>query len=120
MTVGKNRIGTFEGVPVYKTSAPSFIGNKHYLDDKNIYLINGELIKHNVVFGTYDGTYVEEYPISKQRSFYRYEPTKKKPVAVSDETAEPISAPDAGTAEAILASVYTTNIEDLMYVDCVG
>ena len=117
MTVGK--IGTFEGKPVYKTNYASYVGNKNYLDDKRIYLINGELIQNNVVFASYDGDYVHDYPKHKQREYYIM-PPKAKPVDIPAETAAPISALDAGTAEAILASVYTTNIEDLMYVDCVG
>ena len=115
MTVGKNKIGSFEGVPVYKVSAPSFVGNKYYLDDKNIYLINGELIRNNLVFGTYDGEYVREYPKLEWRNFYHYEPAKTKPVEIPVKSPEPIATYEAGTADYILASVYSNNLESLMY-----
>jgi hypothetical protein len=111
MAIGKNKIGTFEGVPVYKISAPSFIGNKYYLDDKNIYLVNGELSQSNIVFASYDGNYV--HPKDERREFYV--PIKAKPVETPAETTEPMETCEAGTAEDILAGVYTNNLEGLMY-----
>jgi hypothetical protein len=116
-TERRNKIGTFEGTPVYKISAPSFIGNKYYLDDKNIYLVNGELVRNNVVFASYNGEYVNDYPKSEYRNFFHEEPVKAKPVETPAETTEPMETYEAGTADYILASVYSNNLESLMYND---
>ena len=113
MATERNKIGTFEGIPVYKTSGASYVGNKNYLDDKYIYLVNGELIQSNIVFASYDGNYVHEYPKHKHREYYV--PPKVKPVDMPTETTKPIFTYEAGTAEDILASVYTNNLEGLMY-----
>lgn len=65
----KERIGTFTGIPVYKTTKTEYICKQLYFDNV-IYLIDGKMIKNNEVFAEYDGNYVHEYDIDDRAIYY--------------------------------------------------
>jgi hypothetical protein len=66
----KERVGTFTGIPVYKTTKTEYIYKQLYLDDNVIYLIDDQMIKDNEVFADYDGKYVHEYDIKDRGIYY--------------------------------------------------
>jgi hypothetical protein len=65
----KERVGTFTGIPVYKTTRTEYICKQLYFDNV-IYLIDGKMIKDNEVFAEYDGKYVHEYDVKDRGIYY--------------------------------------------------
>jgi hypothetical protein len=63
--------GKYKGTPVYKVSAIDFVKDRCYEDDKNIYLIDRELIRNNEVFASWNGVEVNEYYGGDRYVFYR-------------------------------------------------
>ena len=74
----KDRIGKFEGMPVYATTAPAYIMKKYYNDNSAIYLIGDSLIRSNEVFARYDGKEVHEIDLHERYRFYNPEEKEKR------------------------------------------
>lgn len=131
MRIGNDLVGKFKGIPVYKSNIVDYVNNRHYYDEDNIFLIDGELIYKNEVFAKYDGNYVTEYDPHKRATYYtipkitattveakvvtdgkgvryvEYETNLPDPVGISkDETKTPFKPEDV---EATLVGVYETD-----------
>ena len=121
-------IGKFKGRPVYKSNIVSFVNNRDYYNEDNIYLIDGELIYKNEIFAKYDGKYVTEYDPHERTKFYTIPAIKVDSRGVeftssigADEEGEvsktETKTPEVGTTsnfqpedvEATLAGVYETD-----------
>lgn len=70
MRIGNDLVGKFKGIPVYKSNMVDYVNNRHYYDEDNIFLIDGELIYKNEIFAKYDGNYVTEYDPHKRAEYY--------------------------------------------------
>ena len=70
MRIGNDIVGKFKGIPVYKSNMVDYVNNRHYYDQENMYLIDGELIYKNEIFAKYDGNYVTEYDPHKRATYY--------------------------------------------------
>jgi hypothetical protein len=70
MRIGNDLVGKFKGIPVYKSNMVDFVNNRHYYNEDNIFLINGELIYKNEIFAKYDGNYVTEYDPHQRATYY--------------------------------------------------
>ena len=108
--------GKFNGIKVYKTTLPSYVGNKYYDDEVNMYLIEGDLIYKNQIIGRWDGKMVHEWDPHERSVFYRKtvkkETKKKEPETKPTEViVEPTyhKAVEVATADAAIASVYNTD-----------
>ena len=107
--------GKFNGIKVYKTNLLTYVDNKYYDDDINMYLISGDLIYKNQIIGRWDGSMVHEWDPHERTVFYRNtvkkEPEVKALEAKPTETfVEPtnyqtVEEPPA-SVEDILAGVY--------------
>lgn len=106
--------GKFNGIKVYETNLPSYVGNKYYDDEVNMYLIDDDLIYKNQIIGHWDGSMVHEWDPHKRTVFYRKTVTKDPEVKPTEVIVEPTyyeavevagSQPTA-SAEDILAGVY--------------
>lgn len=65
-----NKFGKFEGIEVYEVDLREYVNRKLYEDTKYIYLINGDLIKDNIIFGSWNGKVVHEYNENERRQFF--------------------------------------------------
>lgn len=70
MRIGNDLVGKFKGIPVYKSNMVDYVNNRHYYDEDNIFLIDGELIYKNEIFAKYDGNYVTEYDPHQRAEYY--------------------------------------------------
>lgn len=70
MRIGNDLVGKFKGIPVYKSNMVDYVNNRHYYDEDNIFLIDGELIYKNEIFAKYDGNYVTEYDPHQRATYY--------------------------------------------------
>ena len=70
MRIGNDIVGKFKGIPVYKSNMVDYVNNRHYYDQENMYLIDGELIYKNEIFAKYDGKYVTEYDLHERATYY--------------------------------------------------
>lgn len=70
MRIGNDLVGKFKGIPVYKSNMVDYVNNRHYYDEDNMFLIDGELIYKNEIFAKYDGNYVTEYDPHKRAKYY--------------------------------------------------
>lgn len=71
MRIGNDLIiGKFKGIPVYKSNMVDYVNNRHYYDEDNMFLIDGELIYKNEIFAKYDGNYVTEYDPHQRATYY--------------------------------------------------
>lgn len=86
--MGEKLFGTYEGKQVYQTDLKTYIFNKRYEDNENIYLINGDLIYQNKLFARWDGKQVHEWDAHQQTTYYRYK--VRKPAAPEREHIEPV------------------------------
>lgn len=85
---GEKLFGTYEGKQVYQTDLKTYIFNKRYEDNENIYLINGDLIYQNKLFARWDGKQVHEWDAHQQTVYYRHK--VRKPAAPEREHIEPV------------------------------
>lgn len=81
-----NKFGKFEGIEVYEVDVREYVNRKLYEDSKYIYLINGDLIKDNIIFGTWNGKVVHEYNENERKQFFTI--VNEKRVEVKEEVAE--------------------------------
>lgn len=102
----KDRIGTFNGIPVYKTTKTEYVCRKLYLDDNVIYLIDDKMVKDNEVFAEYDGNYVHEYDI-KDRGIYYSIPIENTKTASFSKTELENSLAIGKNVDEIIANAYT-------------
>ena len=70
--------GRYSGRTVYKIDLPTYIGNKYYDDELDMYLIHGDLIHKNQIIGRWDGKMVHEFD-SHERSTFYVKTVKKDP-----------------------------------------
>lgn len=70
MKIGNDLVGKFKGIPVYKSNMVDYVNNRHYYDEDNMFLIDGELIYKNEIFAKYDGNYVTEYDPHQRATYY--------------------------------------------------
>lgn len=128
MRIGNDLVGKFKGIPVYKSNMVDYVNNRHYYDEDNIFLIDGELIYKNEIFAKYDGNYVTEYDPHQRAEYYTIPAIKVNNRGVeftssigtdegnsySDsetktEDAAPVSDFQPEDVEATLAGVYETD-----------
>jgi hypothetical protein len=87
-----NKFGKFEGIEVYEVDLREYVNRKLYEDTKYIYLINGDLIKDNIIFGTWNGKVVHEYNENERKQFFTIATkVEKKRVEIKEEIAETAS-----------------------------
>ena len=107
--------GKFNGIGVYKTNLLTYVDNKLYNDDINMYLIDGDLIYRNQIIGRWDGSMVHEWDPHERTVFYRNTVKKNPEVKVSETKPTEVSVEPtkhqvvevpAASAEDILAGVY--------------
>lgn len=106
--------GRYNGKNVYQVALPSYVSNKYYDDEVDMYLIGGDLIYKNQIIGRYDGEMVHEWDPHERTIFYRNTVKKEpevKPTEVFVEptyykTAEVAESQLTASAEDILAGVY--------------
>ena len=67
----KDIIGKYRSRKVYRTNTTDYINKRLYNNEEDIFLINREMIYKNMVFSTYDGTYVTELDYNQKYEFYR-------------------------------------------------
>ena len=119
--------GRYTGRNVYKVELPSYVGNRYYDDEVDMYLINGDLIYKNQIIGHWDGNVVHEYDPHERSTFYT-KTVKKDPEVKSSEVhvvtkpveeiieptycqaVETTSSQSAASAEDILAGVYAWTV----------
>lgn len=127
MRIGNDLIiGKFKGIPVYKSNMVDYVNNRHYYDEDNMFLIDGELIYKNEIFAKYDGNYVTEYDPHQRATYYTIpaikvngrgvEFTSSIGIADGDTNSEteteytaPVSNFQPEDVEATLAGVYETD-----------
>ena len=104
MRIGNDLVGKFKGIPVYKSNMVDYVNNRHYYDEDNIFLIDGELIYKNEIFAKYDGNYVTEYDPHERAEYYTIPAIK-----VSNRGVEFTSS--IGAEDAVASSNYETETE---------
>ena len=104
MRIGNDLVGKFKGIPVYKSNMVDYVNNRHYYDEDNIFLIDGELIYKNEIFAKYDGNYVTEYDPHERAEYYTIPAIK-----VSNRGVEFTSS--IGAEDAVVSSNYETETE---------
>ena len=104
MRIGNDLVGKFKGIPVYKSNMVDYVNNRHYYDEDNIFLIDGELIYKNEIFAKYDGNYVTEYDPHQRAEYYTIPAIK-----VSNRGVEFTSS--IGAEDAVASSNYETETE---------
>lgn len=74
------RIGKYNSIDCYKITRDEYIKERFYKNKEVIFIIDKDMIYKNVVIGTYDGKYVNDYDRHKQYTYY-VEP--KEPIGVA-------------------------------------
>jgi hypothetical protein len=106
--------GRYRGKNVYTVELPTYVGNKFYDDEVDMYLIRGDLIYKNQIIGRWDGKMVHEWDPHERSVFYKKTVKKEpeiKPTEVFVEpthhkTVEVADSQPAASVEDILAGVY--------------
>ena len=111
--------GKFNGIKVYETNLPSYVGNKYYDDEVNMYLIDDDLIYKNQIIGHWDGSMVHEWDPHKRTVFYRNtvkkEPeTKESEVHVVTKPTEVFVEPTYYQAVEVAGSQPVASVEDIL------
>lgn len=74
------RIGKYNGIDCYKITREEYIKERFYKNKEVIFIIDKDMVYQNVVIGTYDGKYVNDYDRHKQYTYY-VEP--KEPIGIA-------------------------------------
>lgn len=105
-----NKFGKFEGIEVYEVDVREYVNRKLYEDSKYIYLINGDLIKDNIIFGTWNGKVVHEYDEDERKQFFTIATKteeKREEVKVAETASEELKILDV---DEILNGVYLNDL----------
>lgn len=64
------RIGKYNGIDCYKITREEYIKERFYKNNEVIFIIDKDMVYKNVVIGTYDGEYVNDYDRHRQYTYY--------------------------------------------------
>ena len=111
--------GRYTGRSVYKVDLASYVGNRYYDDEQDMYLIGEDLIYKNQIIGHWDGAMVHEYDPNERSTFY-IKTVKKEPKVKTSEVhvvAKPTEVyvePTYYKAVEVASSQPTASVEEIL------
>ena len=105
--------GRYNGKNVYKVDLASYVGNRYFADEEDMYLVGEDLIYKNQIIGHWDGNMVHEYDPHERSTFY-VKTVKKGPEQEVTKPVEEIVEPTYYKAVEVASSQPTVSVEDIL------